>query len=342
MNRLVQLTLFVMCFLSVSLRAQLGEGYVRGKIRGEGVKKLSGITIKDRQSGNKTVSNAKGEYSLTLTTGKHTLIIEGEGYESTTDDVDIPEGTTIIRDYTLTPSAESMGEVVIVGYGTSTRKELTGSVSSLKGKDIVDMPAPSFEAAMQGKAAGVQVTMGSGVAGSASLVRVRGVASISAAGDPLYIVDGIPITQDYFINGNNGGFNNNPLATLNPNDIESIEILKDAAATAIYGSRGSNGVILISTKRAKKSGLKFNFTSRIGTAQATFTPRMLNSSQFLQMYQEAWENDGGVGLAPLPNNISWEDARKTNTNWVDETMGTGMKQLYSLGTTYRKGNSAHI
>ena len=337
MNRLAQLSLFVLSFLTATASAQLGEGYVNGRIRGEGNQKLSGVIVTDKGSGNSTTSNKQGEFRMTLSTGTHTLIISEDGYETITDKIEIPEGTTIKRDYTLVPSTESIGEVVIVGYGTSTRKELTGSVSSLKGKDIVDMPAPSFEAAMQGKAAGVQVTMGSGVAGSASLVRVRGVASISAAGDPLYIVDGIPITQDYFINGNNGGFNNNPLATLNPNDIASIEILKDAAATAIYGSRGSNGVILISTKRAKKSGLKFNFTSRIGTAQATFTPRMLNSSQFLQMYQEAWENDGGVGLAPLPNNISWEDARKTNTNWVDETMGTGMKQLYSLGTTYRKG-----
>lgn len=337
MNRLVQLILFVLSFLTATASAQLGEGYVNGRIRGEGNQKLSGVIVTDKGSGNSTTSNKQGEFRMTLSTGTHTLIISEDGYETITDKIEIPEGTTIKRDYTLVPSTESIGEVVIVGYGTSTRKELTGSVSSLKGKDIVDMPAPSFEAAMQGKAAGVQITMGSGVAGSANLVRVRGVASISAAGDPLYIVDGIPITQDYFINGNNGGFNNNPLATLNPNDIASIEILKDAAATAIYGSRGSNGVILITTKRAKKSGLKFNFTSRIGTSQPTFKPRMLNSNQFLQMYQEAWENDGGVGLAPLPNNISWEDARKTNTNWIDETMGTGMKQLYSLGTTYRKG-----
>lgn len=337
MNRIVQLSLFVLSFLTATASAQLGEGYVNGRIRGEGNQKLSGVIVTDKGSRNSTTSNKQGEFRMTLSTGTHTLIISEDGYETITDKIEIPEGTTIKRDYTLVPSTESIGEVVIVGYGTSTRKELTGSVSSLKGKDIVDMPAPSFEAAMQGKAAGVQITMGSGVAGSANLVRVRGVASISAAGDPLYIVDGIPITQDYFINGNNGGFNNNPLATLNPNDIASIEILKDAAATAIYGSRGSNGVILITTKRAKKSGLKFNFTSRIGTSQPTFKPRMLNSNQFLQMYQEAWENDGGVGLAPLPNNISWEDARKTNTNWIDETMGTGMKQLYSLGTTYRKG-----
>lgn len=293
------------------------------------------VTVK--KSGYSMITDNKGNFVLKLLPGTYEVVIEREDYEIITEQLNMNANETVERLYTMTPIAEDIGEVVIVGYGTTKRKDLTGSVSSLKGKDVVDMPAPSFEAALQGKAAGVQITMGSGVAGSGSLVRVRGVASISAAGDPLYIVDGIPITQDYFLNGNNGGFNNNPLATLNPNDIESIEILKDAAATAIYGSRGSNGVILISTKRANKAGLKFEFTSRVGTSQATFTPRMLNSSQFLQMYQEAYENDGGVGLAPLPNNLTWDQARNTNTNWVDQTMGTGFKQLYSLGTTYRKG-----
>jgi TonB-dependent SusC/RagA subfamily outer membrane receptor len=156
----------------------------------------------------------------------------------------------------------SVGDVVIVGYGRQSRRNLVGSISTVSGKDITDMPAPSFEAALQGKAAGVQVIVGSGMAGSASLIRIRGASSISAAGDPLYVIDGIPISQDYFMNRANGsnygaGFNNNPLASINPDDIENIEILKDAAATSIYGSRGANGVILITTKRAKKKGLKF-------------------------------------------------------------------------------------
>ena len=189
MNRLVQLSLFVFSFLTATASAQLGEGYVNGRIRGEGNQKLSGVIVTDKGSGNSITSNKQGEFRMTLGTGTHTLIISEDGYETITDKIEIPEGTTIKRDYTLVPNTESVGEVVIVGYGTSTRRELTGSVSSLKGKDIVDMPAPSFEAAMQGKAAGVQITMGSGVAGSANLVRVRGVASISAAGDPLYIVD---------------------------------------------------------------------------------------------------------------------------------------------------------
>ncbi len=127
---------------------------------------------------------------------------------------------------------------------------------------------------------------------------MRGIASISAAGDPLYVVDGIPITQDYFLSGNTGGMNNNPLATINPNDIESVEILKDAAATGIYGSRGANGVILITTKSGAGTGWDFSLNTRHGFSVPTARPNMLNSSEWLQLYQEAWENDGNVGLAP--------------------------------------------
>ena len=306
-----------------------------GKVKNQSGKAVEGAVIKTSAGETAATTDVNGSFSISLSVGKHTLTISAKDFQEATESITVKAGQTVIPDITLTASSD-VGEVVIIGYGTSTKRDLTGSVTSLKGADVQDMPTPSFEAAIQGKAPGVQITTGSGVAGSGTLVRIRGVASISAAGDPLYIVDGIPISQNYFVNGNNGGFNNNPLATLNPEDIESIEILKDAAATSIYGSRGSNGVILISTKRAKKSGLKFDFTSRVGTSQPTFRPEMLNSKQLLQMYQEAWENDGGTGRAPLPNNISWEEAEKTNTDWVDETMGMGIKQMYSLGTTYRK------
>ena len=158
---------------------------------------------------------------------------------------------TLSADIILKEESSYIDEVVVTGYTVERRRDLTGTIVKLNAKEITDMPTPSFEAALQGKAAGVQITQGSGIAGSSSVVRIRGFASISAGGDPLYVVDGIPITQDYFLKGNGGGMNNNPLATLNPNDIESVEVLKDAAATGIYGSRGANGVILITTNKAK-------------------------------------------------------------------------------------------
>ena len=161
------------------------------------------------------------------------------------------------------------------------------------------MRTPSFEAALQGQAAGVQVSQSSGVAGAGSLIRVRGVASVSAAGDPLYVVDGIPITQDYFLRGNSGALNNNPLATINPNDIDSVEILKDAAATGIYGSRGANGVILITTKRGKREPA-MNSAAAWASPTPPPCPTCSYTEQYLTLRQEAWENDGGTGYVWLP------------------------------------------
>lgn len=266
--------------------------------------------------------------------GDYTLIVKFLGFKTSKIAVTVQAGkTTDIGNVILTEDAELLDEVVVVGYGVQRQREVTGTISKIDGSVVTELPVPSFNAALQGQAAGVQVTTGSGLAGSSSVVRVRGIASISAGGDPLYVVDGIPIAQDVFLAGNAGGMNSNPLAFLNPNDIESIEILKDAASTGIYGSRGANGVILITTKRGKSEKLKFDFQANAGLSLPTARPEMLNNEEFLQLYQEAWENDGNVGQARLPGNISWEDARNTNTDWVDETIGLGFKQNYSLSAS---------
>lgn len=337
MAKTIRILFSISCLLLVS-NAFAQSGIIEGTLTSETGEAIEGVVILVKNTTQKTTTNATGKYSLTLPYGNYSLIFSKSQFEDFELIVKVDSLKLSNKNVQLKANVEAYNEIVVVGYGTKIKRDLTGSVVKLKGRDVMDMPAPSFEAGLQGKASGVQVTVGSGVAGSASLIRIRGVASISANGDPLYVVDGIPISQSYFINGNNGGFNNNPLASLNPEDIESVEILKDAAATSIYGSRGSNGVILITTKRASKKGLKFDFTARVGTSQPTYKPQMLNSQQFLQFYQEAFENDGGVGRAPLPNNVAWEDAEKTNTNWVDQTMGTGMKQMYSLGTTYKGKN----
>lgn len=309
---------------------------ITGKITDATSVSIPGVTIKVPATNYGTISDGNGEYKLLLPAGNYNIEYSYLGYLTISKKVTLTTGQTLVINNVLQEDDKVLDEVVAVGYGTKLKREVTGSQITLKGKEITDMPAQSFEGGIQGKAAGVQVITGSGMAGSASLIRVRGVASLSASGDPLYVVDGIPITQDYFLNGNSGGFNNNPLSTINPNDIEDIQILKDAAATSIYGSRGANGVILITTKRANKKGLNFDFTVRVGMAAPTVKPRMLNNKEWLQLYQEAYENDGGTGRAVLPNNISWEEAQNTNTNWIDETMGVGFKQMYSLGTSYQK------
>ena len=304
---------------------------ITGTVYDENGESLPGVTVRIDGTTKGDATDLEGKYTIqNAPVGQQNLIISFIGYKQAKVEVNVPASGTVTVDKNMELDSESLAEYVVVGYGVQRQREVTGSIGKVTSKQITDIPTPSFEAALQGKAAGVQVTQGSGLAGSASVVRIRGIASISAAGDPLYVLDGIPITQDYFQNGNRGAFNNNPLATINPNDIESIEILKDAAATGIYGSRGANGVILITTKVGSKKGWNYNFGSRLGVSLPTALPDMLNSNEWLTLYQEAYENDGGVGLAPLPSGISWEDARQTDTDWIDETTQVGFKQSYNF------------
>jgi TonB-linked SusC/RagA family outer membrane protein len=284
-----------------------------------------------------TVTDLAGNFSISnLKPGAAILVFSFIGFETQEVGVEVPENGFKQISVTLAESTNELDEAVVVGYGVQRRREVTGSIVSISGAELNDMPAPSFEAAIQGKAAGVQITTGGGMAGSASVVRVRGISSIGAGGDPLYIVDGVQLNQDYFAgrsirNADAGGMNQNPLAFLNPDDIASVEILKDASATAIYGSRGANGVILITTKRGSSKKLRFNFSTTQGISLPTNRPEPLNSQEWLQLYEEAWINDGNVGTPTgLPGGLSWEEAQENNTNWVDDVLRTGYKQFYDF------------
>ncbi|GAA0190259.1 TonB-dependent receptor [Fulvivirga kasyanovii] len=302
---------------------------ISGKVTdaGDGLS-LPGVNIIESGTNNGTVTDVDGNYSLKVASDA-TLIFSYVGYTT----IEVPVNGRSVINIPMEADVTQLAEVVVVGYGVQTKREVTGSIAKVEGEALTEIAVPSFEAALQGKAAGVQVIQGSGTAGSGSMIRVRGIASLSAGGDPLYVVDGIPITQDYFLNDNRGAFNNNPLATINPNDIESVEILKDASAAAIYGSRGANGVILITTKRGKTGKPKFEFSTRLGISKPAREVDLLSSEEWLQLRQEAWENDGNVGLADLPGGITWEQARQTDTDWIDLVTQTGFKQEYNLSMT---------
>ncbi len=326
---------YVLAIAAMLVMASGWSQSITGTVYDEFGTPMPGVTVRIDGTTTGASSDLDGKYEIkNAPVGLQTIIFSFIGYKPTPQEVNVPPAGSVTVDRNMEVDSEVLQEFVVVGYGVQRQREVTGSISKVTSKQITDIPTPSFEAALQGKAAGVQVTQGSGLAGSSSVVRIRGIASISAAGDPLYVVDGIPITQDYFQNGNRGAFNNNPLATINPNDIADIQILKDAAATGIYGSRGANGVILITTKSGGGKGWSFDLNTRHGVSLPTTRPNMLNSSEYLQIYQEAWENDGNVGLALLPGGISWEDARATDTDWVDETTGVGFKQAYNFSAKY--------
>ncbi len=323
---------------------------ISGRVADSANQPLPGATAYINETSKGVFTDFDGNFSLKVTPGVYTLEVSFVGFLKQSRTIEVAAGQDVSVNFVLEEDAVFIDDVIVVGYGVQRKREVTGSIERVEGKTLTAMPTPSFEAALQGQAAGVQVSQSSGVAGAGSLIRVRGIASVSAGGDPLYVVDGIPITQDYFLRGNSGAFNNNPLSSLNPNDIESVEILKDAAATGIYGSRGANGVILITTKRGSQKGTQYEFSSRIGVGVPATLPNMLNSRDYLAIRQEAWENDGGTGYVWLPNyttanddaatrEAAYKEALQRNTNWVDETVGQGFKQMYNFGV--RKGSKKY-
>jgi TonB-dependent SusC/RagA subfamily outer membrane receptor len=281
------------------------SGRITDQLTGEA---LPGVTIVIKGTTSGTISDFDGNYSIQVEKGS-TIVFSYVGY--------LPQEIRIENQIALNVSMKSdieqIEEVMVVGYGIQKKREITGSIAKIDSRDIGDKLSSSFESVMAGQAPGVSVTTGSGMAGASSIVRVRGVASINSAGDPLYVVDGIPITNDIFgLGGRTGGMNLNPLSSINPNDIESMEILKDASATGIYGSRGANGVVIITTKKAKGKDLKIEFSTKQSFSTPTKKVNMTNATEWLQLYQEAWENDGNTGIPEgLPGGLTWEQAQKT-------------------------------
>jgi TonB-dependent SusC/RagA subfamily outer membrane receptor len=284
---------------------------ISGVVTDEENRPIPGAFVLVKGTSNGTASDQVGNYTLTTGVGTFEIEVKALNFETTTKQITVPVGAVVKHNFKLSSGTLTLDNVEIIGYGVERNRPSTGSIAKISGKDISAIRTPSFEAALQGQAAGLQVSQGSGIAGAGSLIRIRGTASVSAGGDPLYIIDGIPMTQDYFLRGNSGALNNNPLATINPNDIEKVEVRKDAAAAGEYGSRAANGVIIITTKRAKEKGWKFDYGLNAGISTPASRPNMLNTDQYLRIRQEAWENDGGTGYVWLPNMTSATDDAAT-------------------------------
>lgn len=220
-------------------------------------------------------------------------------------------------------------EVVMVGYGTQKKSEVTATISKVKGSDMANLNTPSFEAQLAGRASGVQITQGSGELGAAPRVRIRGINSISSGTQPLYIVDGMAMIS---ADQGAGYASANPLSDINPNDIESIEVLKDGAATAIYGSRAANGVILITTKKGKGGKFTFNYGNILSFAMPANYYKLLNTDQFLAITAEKTIAAGGVA-------DSWASGNEFNTNWQKAVLRSTSQQDHyvSFGGGTAKG-----
>ncbi|MEO8764063.1 MAG: TonB-dependent receptor [Ginsengibacter sp.] len=244
---------------------------------------VSGATVKVKGGKVAVVSQSDGSFSIP-SNGAKKLTVSFVGYADQEVNVGASPISVVLRQTT-----QSLNEVIVIGYGTNTKRNITGSISKIAAKEINSTPATSFESAIQGRAAGVQVQQQNGKLGQGINIRIRGSASVSAGNEPLYVVDGVPvITTDLSSNG----APTDPLADLNMNDIESIDILKDASAAAIYGSRASNGVVLITTKKGKSGTSKIDLGYYTGLQKPTGKRKFLNTPQYLDMMFAA-----GVGAA---------------------------------------------
>jgi TonB-linked SusC/RagA family outer membrane protein len=259
---------------------------ISGRVLGSDGAAVPGATVLERGTTNGVSTNANGEFNLSVQPGA-SLVISSVGYTAQT----IAVGSQSVINATLAVAATELNEAVVVGYGTQTKADLTGSVTQLTSKDVENVPTVSFEQAIQGRTPGVQINQGSGKLGSGVQIRVRGSSSVTASNQPLYVIDGIPVTsQD--VGSDTEPLN--PLADLNPNDIESITILKDASSSAIYGSRASNGVILVNTKKGRQGQTKVNVGYYVGTSKTTRRRKFLNAAQYREVFSEAIINAGLV------------------------------------------------
>lgn len=293
------------------------------------------VAVKASKTGGVT-TDFNGEFSLKVQAELPvTLNVTFVGYES--QDVDVYDDSEPIS-ITLIENRNSLDEVVILGYTQVKRQNLTGSVSSVQGSDLTSTAATSFSEQIQGQTPGLIVSGTSGTPGSSVFVRLRGTTSINAGNDPLYIIDGVPFNSQPLQTISNGGQTTNPLSDINPNDIEHIEVLKDANATAIYGARGANGVILVTTKRGTK-GRKttVNFTAEYGIAKAAKLWDLATGPEHAQILNEAWINDGkNPALIPYRSKSSGglgTPEEQQTYNRQDVVFRTAKLQNYNLSVT---------
>lgn len=297
--------------LSVMPVANIVSGYVRDN-NGE---PLTGATITIKGTSIYTATGQKGYFKLNAEPGQ-VLVFSFIGFE--TQEARVPaEGEMNI---VLLPVANALDEMVVVGYGTAIRRSNTGTVATVKNKDIVSQPVADPLAALQGRVAGLFISSSSGFRGSNYSVMLRGRNSIGGGNDPLYIIDGVPFYSESIDQFTSAGGNQSPLASINPSDIERIDILKDADATAIYGSRGANGVILITTRKGKTGKTQFDFNAYTGASKVVNQVDMLSTPEFIALRKEAFANDGKTpDESTAPDLLLWDQSK--TTNWQDMIIG---------------------
>jgi TonB-linked SusC/RagA family outer membrane protein len=280
--------------------AENKEIRVTGKVTGDNDEPLAGVSVQEKGTSNGTFTDNGGTYSITVGNSA-TLVFSSIGFDNREMAVN---GQSVVN-IKLSAATKQLDQVVVVGYGSQRKKDLTGAVSVVTAADIANRPIVNAGEALQGKAAGVQVTSVSGKPGAGLSLRIRGSSSISAGNEPLYVVDGIPMTD---------------ISSYSANDIESISVLKDAASASIYGTRAANGVVVITTKKGKAGKSRIDFNTYFGTSSLTKKLDVLDSRQYQDYMNEVFG----------PGTITDSLVAATNINWPDEVFRTGNQQSYQV------------
>jgi TonB-linked SusC/RagA family outer membrane protein len=288
------------------------------------------VTVRGTTTG--TVTAADGSFSLSVPANARILVISSIGMA--TQEISITNQTSVNVSLQAA-AASSMEEVVVVGYGTQRRRDVTAAISSVGAEKIKDLPVQSFEQALAGKATGLNITIPNGVLNNPPVVRIRGANSITGSTFPLVVVDGVPVfTGD--ISTNNSA--NNVLGNINPSDIESVEVLKDAAATAIYGSRAANGVLLITTKKGRAGRARVTYEAWAGWTKPFNLFEVLNAQQYVTMKNEGLANLNAVVVSGVPAGaplffMDTINGRPVDTRWNDYVYQTGTQHNHSLSVS---------
>lgn len=261
---------------------------IKGKVTDTKSNPVSNASVVVKGSTTGTTTDANGDFSINVPATAKSLVISSLNF--TSQEVVIGKNTTVA--VSLVSTAQDLQEVVVVGYGTQKKANLTGSIAIVKAADIESLPFSSVDKALQGKVAGLQSVATSGQPGASQNIIIRGISTINGTSDPLWVIDGVPV--------NTGDVSRlqttaNLLSTLNPNDIESISVLKDAASQSIYGSRAANGVIVVTTKKGKIGKTRFRFDTEVGQSDQAYQNskyRPLNAQQYLDITKEGLVNLG--------------------------------------------------
>eukprot|EP01137_Pigoraptor_chileana_P032712 Opistho-2@22530 len=324
-----KLVTMLLCVVLAITQIAAQSRTVKGKVTDSKSNPVPNASVVVKGSTTGTTSDANGDFSINVPASAKSLVITSLNFAS--QEVSIGSKTNIT--VALLSTEQDLQEVVVVGYGSKKKSDLTGSVATLKAAEIENLPFSSVDKALQGKVAGLQSVAASGQPGASQNIIIRGISSVNGSSNPLWIIDGVPVNTG---DASRLQTSANLLSTLNPNDIESISVLKDAASQSIYGSRAANGVIVVTTKKGKGGKTKFRFDTEIGQSNTAYTNdryKPLNAQQYLDITREGLVNLGQPAATVNATLTALGLGNGIDFNWLDNVVRNGTQQQYNVSAS---------